>query len=148
MYALQYVLHSLCGGGYYNMRAPNTTVSNRHVRLWSSDAAGRSPANRSAPCVKFCVCPWLNWFLDPSRSLVQISGSALPGDFVVISLRIAILFFLPIPVLRTAAANHWVHRGQNSLLNNLFSSLFRVRFRPVEASGWIRSLLACFCFIC
>ena len=72
--------------------------------------------------------------------------SALPGDLIVISLRIAILFFLPIPVLRTAAANHWVHRGQNSLLNNLFSSLFRVRFRPVEASGWIRSLLvACFC---
>ena len=68
--------------------------------------------------------------------------------FIVISLRIAILFFLPVPVLRTAVVNHWVLRGQNSLLNNLFSSLFRVRFRPVEASGWIRSLLACFCFIC
>ena len=23
MYALQYLLHSLCGGGYYNMRVPN-----------------------------------------------------------------------------------------------------------------------------
>lgn len=30
MYALQYVLHSLCGGGYYNMRVPNIPVSNRH----------------------------------------------------------------------------------------------------------------------
>ena len=26
------------------------------------------------PVWNFCVCPWLNWFLDPSRSLVQISG--------------------------------------------------------------------------
>ena len=40
MYALQYVLHSLCGGGYYNMRVPNIPVSNRHERQWGSDAAG------------------------------------------------------------------------------------------------------------
>ena len=27
MYALQYALHSLCGGGYYNMRVPNTGLA-------------------------------------------------------------------------------------------------------------------------
>ena len=82
------------------------------------------------PLSEFGVSAWCSsipvghWFKSLARTL--------PGDhFIVISLRIAILFFLPIPVLRTAAANHWVHRGQNSLLNNLFSSLFRVRFRPV-----------------
>ena len=34
MYTMQYVLHSLCGGGYFIIWAPNTTDSKVHDRLW------------------------------------------------------------------------------------------------------------------
>ena len=53
MYALQYVLHSLFGGGYYNMRVPNTD-SKVHDRLWVAVAAlilGTLCDEGQGPCV-------------------------------------------------------------------------------------------------